>query len=407
MSRFLKWIVNTILLVAILTTCALLIPPLAGVTTIIVDDVDMETNLDRGSATYGMPKHFTELEAGDDVIVSDENGNYVYRLKSLDTQSGSAELEDIKSTDGQTKTEVFNGEIPKVILTVPFIGYVVMAMKSTEGLIIIGLGVIFVIILFILSELWKKDKDEDEEDEDDEEAVPVDMSAHILEKVSSEIGAEISNVVAQDTDQSEALGAVAPSAEEANTNDDTKPIIKEEKTTDEKEEVVKAEEAKEVEQVAPTKETTETEKVEDKPAEKESRVAIEAVNEKSDKEAIDKVAAELAKAVELQAKETLDKQPKEDAVAAEFAKEIPVEEETAKEEPAEGEVEEPEAEEPQVVEEAETVEEEPEDLEPVEMAMPAHTAAELLQKAKEAGHEPEVKRDDETGITILDYSNIL
>ena len=172
MSKVLRWIVNIILIVSILTTCALLVPPLAGVTTIIVDDVDMETNLDRGSVAYGTPRHFAELVAGDDVIVSDEKGDYVYRLNSIDTESGSAELEDTKSTDGQTRTEVFSGQISKVILTIPFIGYVVMAMRSTEGLIIIGLGVIFVIILFILSELWKKDKDEEEEDDERELLLP-------------------------------------------------------------------------------------------------------------------------------------------------------------------------------------------------------------------------------------------
>lgn len=49
------------------------------------------------------------------------------------------------------------------------IGYVSMALRSTEGLIIVGLAVVFVIILFILAEVWKKDDDE-EEDEENEDA---------------------------------------------------------------------------------------------------------------------------------------------------------------------------------------------------------------------------------------------
>ena len=45
MGRFLKWIVNIILLCAIVIAAALLIPPLAGVTTAMIDEVDMDTNL--------------------------------------------------------------------------------------------------------------------------------------------------------------------------------------------------------------------------------------------------------------------------------------------------------------------------------------------------------------------------
>ena len=51
------------------------------------------------------------------------------------------------------------------MITIPFIGYASMALRSTEGLIIVGLAVVFVIILFILAEIWKKDEDDDEEDE--------------------------------------------------------------------------------------------------------------------------------------------------------------------------------------------------------------------------------------------------
>ncbi len=45
MSRFLKVIVNIILVCAILTAAALLIPPLVGVQTFVMDDMSMQTNL--------------------------------------------------------------------------------------------------------------------------------------------------------------------------------------------------------------------------------------------------------------------------------------------------------------------------------------------------------------------------
>ena len=60
----------------------------------------------------------------------------------------------------------------------------------------------------------------------------------------------------------------------------------------------------------------------------------------------------------------------------------------------------------------ETIEEpeeepEPEPSEPIELAMPVYTAEELLQKAHAAGDDPKVIEDPATGITILDYSDIL
>ena len=50
---------------------------------------------------------------------------------------------------------------------------------------------------------------------------------------------------------------------------------------------------------------------------------------------------------------------------------------------------------------------EPEPSEPIELAMPVYTAEELLQKAHAAGDDPKVIEDHATGITILDYSDIL
>ena len=79
-------------------------------------------------------------------------------------------------------------------------------------------------------------------------------------------------------------------------------------------------------------------------------------------------------------------------------------------------VEETESAEPETVEEIEELEEtieepeeepEPEPSEPIELAMPVYTAEELLQKAHAAGDDPKVIEDPATGITILDYSDIL
>ena len=104
---------------------------------------------------------------------------------------------------------------------------------------------------------------------------------------------------------------------------------------------------------------------------------------------------------------------------AEAVEETEIVEEAAAEETAEEvteETEETESAEPETVEEIEEFEEtieepeeepEPEPSEPIELAMPVYTAEELLQKAHAAGDDPKVIEDPATGITILDYSDIL
>lgn len=169
MSRFLKVIVNIILVCAILTAAALLIPPLVGVQTFVMDDMSMQTNLSAGSVTYAIPKSAQEMKNGDKVLEQASTGNYVYRISNLHVEENTCTLTASGTSPLLTKEANISNGVAKVVLTIPFIGYVVMAMKTTEGLIIIGLAVVFVILLFILSEICKKDEDEEDEEEEEED----------------------------------------------------------------------------------------------------------------------------------------------------------------------------------------------------------------------------------------------
>ena len=53
MSKFLKFIVNLVVICAILVAAALLVPPFAGVNTVMNDNSSKETNLPVGSVAYG------------------------------------------------------------------------------------------------------------------------------------------------------------------------------------------------------------------------------------------------------------------------------------------------------------------------------------------------------------------
>lgn len=167
MSKFLKFLVNIILVLAILVTGAIFLPPMLGVNTTVVDSETMDTNLPIGSITYSKTVNVLDLQSGNEVLKEVGSSVHAYIIESGDVNTGKYTVRDaIGKTSGTTEISLRNN-VSKVVLTVPYLGYIVMIMQTTEGMIIAILLVIFVIILFVLSELWKHNEEEDEADEED------------------------------------------------------------------------------------------------------------------------------------------------------------------------------------------------------------------------------------------------
>ena len=185
MSKFLKVIVNIIMVLAILVAAAILIPPLAGVNTTIIDSSSMDTNLPVGSVTYSKEVYVTNIQVGDKILAQKDTSTYEYIVESADPSTGDFGVQDAMDTSaGTVQIQILNSA-PRVIVTIPFIGYVVYAMHSIEGIMLIALAVLVVIVLFVLSELWKKETEEDfmedfypagDEDEDIEYEKPEKIS---------------------------------------------------------------------------------------------------------------------------------------------------------------------------------------------------------------------------------------
>lgn len=169
MSKFLKFIVNLFLILAIIVTAGIIVPPLLGVNTTIVDTAGMDTNLPLGSVTYSRDKAVMELASGDEILKESGTSTYAYIVQEGDAATGEFTVVSATEPDASPETVILRNSVSEVVLTIPYIGFVVVAMQSLEGRIIIGLVILFIIILFILSELWKK-RDDDEYDEDDNES---------------------------------------------------------------------------------------------------------------------------------------------------------------------------------------------------------------------------------------------
>lgn len=351
MSKLLKVIVNTLLLLAILSAGALVIPPFAGITTLVSDGMG-NTNISRGAVTYAKKTDTSSVATGDKILVDDNSGKYIYTIQSLDIAAGTASVKNVIS--GDTTEITVRATVSKVIITIPVIGFLSMAAQSREGIMIIGLAILFLVILFILSEVWKRDEEEDEEEEEEDEDEDED-----------------------DEKASEELRSRKKAALEEKKKREEQEMTEQLRAADQK----TAEEEKQDEFEIPDLEEEETEQVSFHTVDLQNLVRGEETEE-------------IPEAVE----------------------ETEIVEEAAAEETAEEVTEETESAEPETVEEIEEFEEtieepeeepEPEPSEPIELAMPVYTAEELLQKAHAAGDDPKVIEDPATGITILDYSDIL
>ena len=398
MSKVLKTIVNVILFCAIVVAAGLLIPPFAGITTVMVDDVDMQTNLPQGSVAYAVEKDRSELKQGDKVLISQEGRQYVYVVDSID--GSSVVLDDQLSTDGGTTQQELGSTVQKVMLVVPVIGYVSMALRSTEGLIIVGLAVVFVIILFILAEVWKKDDDEEEDEEDEDgqedesEEEPAVMSRRQKKKArkadkkkqKQEEKAAVAEAKARakrerqeaklakknqkahmmDESEQEPEAIPAEPMEETQAADSTQEIVLPQKPMQEEQTAGNTQEI-----VLPTEETQEKQESTDETEDPDKTLLEETAS---------LFAADIASMMgENQTKETEEPEETDSLDSTEQTQPVVLE----------------------------TVSEEKQETGDKKLAMPVYTKEELLQKAEADGDEPEVIEDEVSGVTLVDYSDVL
>lgn len=167
MSRFLKFIVHFIVICTVICVVGLVAPPFWGITTVIMDNTDKETNLPLGSVTYAIPVDTEDVGIGTPILVQEDGKTYRYNVASLDLENKTGTVIDPTVSDGEIITVAIKNKMPKVVVTIGLVGYLIVATESIEGLIILGLIVLFLIMLYVIAELWKKEPAEAQEDEDD------------------------------------------------------------------------------------------------------------------------------------------------------------------------------------------------------------------------------------------------
>lgn len=166
MSKFLKFIVHFVIVCTIVLILGMALPPFFGVTTVIVDSADKASNLPMGSVTYAIPVRTEEAMkvAGTPILVKKDSMTYRYNLINVDTSNNTGTVIDPSASAQSNIMVSVKNWVPKVVVTIPFVGYILTATESTEGLIVLGLVVLFLIILYVVAELLKKEPEDEYED---------------------------------------------------------------------------------------------------------------------------------------------------------------------------------------------------------------------------------------------------
>lgn len=348
MSKVLKFIVHFVVICTILSILALALPPFFGVTTEIRDHADQESNLPMGSVTYAIPVKSSEMTVGDRILAQKDDNAWRYDIASIDLASGTGTAVNPDALEESPVNLSIGEYMPKVVVTIPLIGYLMEATQSIEGLIILALAVFFLIILYVIAELWKKDPKEEDLPEDTEPGyvkskkelkLEEKKKERLLREEEREIKAE-SKKNKKKPKRTVRTGGFVDEIEEDDPDEeeDERPEKAVQTATSEAHEVLKKEIA------AATAEDDYQQPVRKK------------------KQQLDETRKVVTHKKKVQIPDTLEESVKE---------EIP---------------------------------EKPVKLK--RMAIPRMTAAQLADKAKVEGDSPEIVRDDITKVTLLDYSDI-
>lgn len=407
MSKFLKVIVNLVVLFSIVVATALLVPPFVGIDTVMNDNTNTETNIPVGSVAYGKEIKVKELKKKDRIIYSEGSSTYVYEITDMDASAGAYEVKDPYSKSGEAEVVTLQKSVPKIAVVVPFIGYAAIALQSKEGLIVIGLGIVLLIILFILSELWRKDDDDDDEDdeeddneddEDDDEDDEEEMSRKERRRLKKE-------EKRRRKEEKRRLKEAEEDEEYEEDDDEEEELSRKERRRLKKEEKRRRKLAKKglLEDDDEEEESSETEIAEP--------VSLDEGQQHEELQGFDEAMKEAMSSIALGVSQVnaSENSEQETVPETEPAKEADIEG-TEPEMPEEI----PAADVPEAAEDIQSenlfeMQEEISDEPKVDVnAVPKMPSLEeLLAKAEAAGEKPEVKKDKENEVTLLDYSDIL
>lgn len=420
MSKVLKFIVNLVVLLSIVVAGALLVPPLMGVDTVINDNSNIETNLPVGTVAYGRQVDAKELNKKDKIIYMEGSVQYVYEIQDMDTTAGVYKVKDLYKKNSDEESIRLQDKVSKAVITIPFIGYAAIALQSKTGLMVVGAVIVLLIILFILSEVLRRGEEEEddneEEYEEEEEEEPGYWERRRLKKEEKRRQKEEEYEEYEDDDDEEEEEEELSAKERRRLKKEEKRRRKLEKKglLDEEGQEEYKEDQEEVDDTLTLEnETSETEQELEgfDEAMKDAMSSIASgIAQVSEPENVPDATVVMPDVAELEKAVQDAEMPSE--ITEEFQESEIVEEEIVEvnDEESTEEMEEdvPEGDADIIIEETQTETSVQEEISINVNAVPKTPSVdELLAKAAASGEQPEVKKDEENELTLLDYSDLL
>ena len=364
MSKFLKFIVGLILIIFIGSGAALIVPQFVGSMDTVIVQENMVSNRSVGSVIYCKKEAVSDLQIGDKVLDMDTDSLFVHEVLSYDSVTQTAQV-----TGGMATSVRLSDNYTRVVFSVPLIGFLMIATQSLPGLILLGLLLAFVIFLFVASEILRRTRPDDDYEEDDvfdhsRDREDDDFYSGLAEKkrqtgmigeVPGSVADSVSRIVAEDKDvPNPPAGLFAEGANETGTG-----------RANRLREVTAGEAARAANGMLDLS----------KDAAPLNEVQVGKDEKPLGTGELPDVQTALEAALENQ---QLNRTEPRRTPEVQFAQEIP-----------------------------EDIPAVPDENGEIELAMPVHTAEELISKAYAEGLDPVVKEDKQNGITFVDYSDTI
>lgn len=368
MSKFLKFIVGIMLAVFIAAGAGLIIPQFLGIDVTVVQETTV-SNQKVGTAVYSKKEDVSSLAAGQKILELDTNKLNVLTVTDYNAESGV-----ITVTGGTGRTATVSRNYLHVLAAVPFIGFLSIATQSVTGLIVLAAVLALIIIVFIIAEILKKgsdDYDEDEEEpEEDDDTFYTDLAEKKRKSDREEEEKYNKKKHKKDSARKTKNSKAERRSDRRRPDDDDEDYDEE----DEKERSSSGRKRPGTEKTRP--------KMQPEPDSGMTEISDSSAQGEEDLEPEEKeIGTDSLPDVQAALEAALENQPL-NRTSEDYTLQQPEKSDSAQKADTDARDE-------------------------IELAMPAHTAEELLEKAYADGLDPKLKKDETTGVTLVDYSDSL
>ena len=139
-----------LLALAVVAIGSSVIPRVMGMQPYAIISGSMEPAYPTGSLVYADPVEGSSLQAGDVVAFWEEEEVIIHRVKEVDDQTGHLVTKGDANEDVDLRPVPFQNVLGRVVFSVPVVGYFLMALGTTAGLLVLGWVVIMAVALCVV-----------------------------------------------------------------------------------------------------------------------------------------------------------------------------------------------------------------------------------------------------------------